>query len=215
MRKNQRNMVYAALAILVVAGVLFWQFGGLEYLAGDKAGTILTITYEDGSTKIFDSKNYGDGLTITAAGSTQPISKLRVEIYVTASYTGTVSTYDVQGTMNTRIIKNTGVEVYNSGNVALQLLSPKPDLARGYPTVITSATITASQLENLISNKVSGEDYRIYWTCPSDLSMTITFADGTAQTKTTGVTSLYLLVKYTSGSNFNSLSATFYKTPYY
>jgi hypothetical protein len=214
--KTRKSTLYAIIAILVISAFIIWQTRGFDYLVSDNtAGTLLTITYDNGYKTILNSKAQKLGLAIRLPDTQNAISTIKIEVYVQPTFTGTIQSYTVSGTFNMRmkkILDQSEQQIYDSGNVALQTLSPLPALTSGQTKVISSATITASQLEQLYSGWTNNQQYIIYWSAPTPLSMSITFTDGQVQTRTTGITGVSMVFVYNSASQFTGLAATFWRS---
>ena len=213
--KKQKNIIYAILIITTIATITFWQLGWVDDLTGvTTAGTIITVTYADGTKDVFNSGKQVYGLVIKASDTGQVITSIKLEVYITPVFTGTVQNYAVSGSFR-MLIQKIGAPlytVYDSGTVSLQPLSPLPALVSGRSTVIASSTLSAQQVESLCSGWINGGSYGITWSAPTSLSMTITFTDGNIVTKTANIPVATYSFKYETASQFTSLSAVFYCT---
>jgi hypothetical protein len=181
MSKN-KNTVNAILIITVVVGSLFIAVNlysqnntyDEEYWNEDKT-TKLTVTYEK-----------GDALAIYNSAGTSKISKIKLELYMTPTYTGTVSSYSVSGgNMRMQIKTMTGAVKYDSGSIALSL--QKPSLSSGNSVVIASATLTSAQIQSLYN--VVGT-YSLVYSMTSPVKLTINFADGASSSQSATASTL-------------------------
>jgi hypothetical protein len=223
MSKQQVNSKYVLAGVAVVL-LLVLAMSYAYYTNTPKQttmGTILIVNYSDGTRKTFDSGYQPLGLAITDL-SGKTINNVQVELYVTPVFTGTVSSYSLSGgTMNMQVwlpatSANYGnVKIYDSGNVALSPFSPLPTLTNGKATVITSATLTASQLQALPYSQslAYGTTYTLHYYMTTPLTVALQFADGTSGSQSATAPSVSWSFIYASSSSFTSLSCTFQVNP--
>lgn len=170
-------------------------------------GMMVTLTYDDGSTRTINSADQPFGMTIVDPTTGKTVSSVQVELYATPTFTGQISSYSVAGAFRMKLLKGSNI-LYDSGKVALQPLSPLPTLTSDKAVVVTSATVSASVLEGLYDGWQSGETYTFVYMC-TEFSMSITFDDGTTQTKFADPIAMYWDFKYKSPYEFQSLNITF------
>jgi len=199
-----------------------WVSDGWNNLFNKEASaTQLTIFYTDGTSQSYHSGNGESGLSIIDKNGGKTVSSLKIELYITPSWTSssTITSYDVSGTVLMNLNRVTGQGIYTSTPQNIVPLNPKPSLISGQAVVISSATITAAQLEALGGSSLGTGDYMIIYANPSPTTVTLHFANGDSVSKSATAPQLTWVFGHTIGgdsnsgsSTFNSLSVTFWKT---
>jgi len=195
-KKNESTRVKVLALVVAVAVVLsaFWYAGSFNgkpqqlYLLG-------TVTYSDGSTSTFDSRQ-APTLTIQTPGGVT-INGVNTNAYMTVQYTGSASSYVLTGTFGITIKDlTTGTYVYST-TMALTPTST-PTLVPGAALLICSSTITQAGLQGLYSGWVNGRSYQLTDSI-SNAGITVTFADGNQQSAYAGTAQISLTFMYRSG----------------
>lgn len=214
MAKTSQVILFGLAVMLLLVGVagiiLYMQSAPIE----DNLRMQVIVGYADGSVWAVQSDDWPLGMAIIdPANQGREVSWIKVELYITPQFTGTVSSYRVSGTLKCMIYEGY-TRVYDSGDMGLQPVNPLPPLTSGVPVVITSATITAADLERLYGGWKDGQSYQLVWKV-SSIAMTINFADGHSETKLPTNNLPYLFAwdfkyKATTGS-FQGFSISFNK----
>ena len=207
----------ALLAVVLVAGLLLAAgYMGYMLLSGqihkENMGMQVTIVYTDGSTWTIDSQKYPlEATIIDPANQGREVSYIKIELYMTPTFTAPIIGYSVTGTVRCYIIDQvTNNRIYDTSQKPLEPLKPLPTLTSGQAVMITGATITAEQLEQLYSSWVSGRSYQMVWQVDS-FSVTLNFADGHSETKAAQNLPLQMqwTFTYKSTEYFQSISVSF------
>ena len=207
---GHKKLLAAIIAICLLIGA-FWYFGSANPSGGQKNALntlyfIGTVTYTDGSTTTFDSRNSPQqGLTFIGPNG-GAVSSINTNAYIDCVYTGTASTYVLTGTFGV-VIKDTstGSNVYST----TMALTPTqtPSLVSGTPLLISSSTVTSAGLQGLYSGWTSGHSYNLVDSI-SNAGITITFADGAQASALAGTASATFSFSY-SADSIQSLTITF------
>lgn len=190
--------------------------------ASNDGGTRLTVYYgpdASGNTpepRVYDSSDTSlNTLKIIKDGNT--VSSIKIELYVTPTWTSDASltSYSVSGTFRMRIVYSGAASnvYYDSGSVAIN--AQHPTLTSGSPAVISSATLSASQIEALGNLPTGG--LLLEYSNPSPITMTLNFDNGDTVTKSATAPTLnwgFAHAPNTGVSSFTSLSCQFYATKY-
>jgi hypothetical protein len=199
-----------------------------NYINPPTSGSILTIYYEDENIDptVYDSKNFGkDGTPLSIYSSlssapNSPIKNLKLEVYMTASWTSTsqMTSYSVSGDYTVILSRVAPAATLKTYTVPMQALHPT--LTNGGQAVIASMTISASDIENLIStnggSKGSSYVYNIVYKLPA-LTLTMNFENGDTDSETAAApdTAFACIWKDATGtSSITGLSVNFYRTIY-
>ena len=175
---------------------------------------VLTITYEDGTSKTFYPPNLKpSGLTyaIIDPSANKKVTSIKVEFYVTVSYTGQPSGWSCSGTFYWYIL-DAGKNILYQTSQPLQVsgTSAPPN---GQPYVATSATASADAIESLYSGWQAGATYFLRYRI-TGFTYTLNFPSG-AQTKTAAVADLDWQFQYQAPNALISVSASWNFVPTY
>jgi len=202
------------IVVLSLAALLFFAYSTAQDSGtqGNDYGSSMqvTVTYTDGSQQVFHSGNYPIGMTIVDPSTGKTVSSIKVEVYVTPVYTGTIQSYSVSGTFRMKITDGTQA-VYDTGSVNIQPISPLPKLTSGAPVVITSSTVSASTIESLYGQWQHGKTYTMSWAVES-FTMSATFSDGKTQSRSAQPIGMSWSFRYESPATLSSVSLSFYNT---
>jgi hypothetical protein len=207
------------------AGVFFiayaFNVGGAQDVIDNivnppEQGTRLTVYYApdaNGNTPaptIFDSSTQKlDSLKITYGGYT--VSSLKIEIYMTPSWTSdaSLSSYSITGKVQMKIKTTSDSTIFDSGVQNLQPLHPT--LVNGQSVVISSASITASQLESLAN--MGNEAYVFQYINTEPIKLTMNFDNGDSVSASATAPTLTIGFQHTTGgtSAITGLTVSFYK----
>lgn len=183
-RKVRVNFAAITLGVIAIAAFIYATYAFIlpRFANEDSMKLQVIVGYADGTVWAVQSDDFPLGMAIIdPANQGKEVSWIKVELYITPQFTGTVSSYTVSGYLSCKIYEGY-TRVYDSGSMTLQPVSPLPALQSGVPVVIASSTITAQSLESLYSGWKDGQSYSLQWQVDS-FAMTITFADGNKETK--------------------------------
>jgi hypothetical protein len=219
------GMMLMLILLVSGAGVFFTAYafnvGGTQdvidsIISPPKQGTRLTVYYapdENGNTPaptVYDSsKQKLDSLKIVYGGNT--VSSMKIELYMCPSWTSdaSVTSYSITGKVQMRIKTSAGSVIYDSG--ARNLEPSQPPLINGQSVVISSATITASQLESL-ANMGNGV-YIFEYINAEPIKLTINFDNGDSVSASATAPTLNVSFQHTTSgtSRITGLTVGFYK----
>jgi hypothetical protein len=208
MDKNVQTVLAVAITAIIVFAVM--QYGIPTWRAQSASSyATLTVTYTDGTSKIFDSRQQAIGQAIIDLSTGKTVSSINTNLNIIPTFTGTVQSYTVSGSLGVQIKDvTTGATVYDSGAMALSPVTPLPTLSSGSSSIIASSTISGSGLQSLYSGWKVTDTYALvdYF---SNVKVTITFTDGSQASQTAASGSITWQFKYQSDYSFTSLSVTF------
>jgi hypothetical protein len=206
---GNKNKLYALLIIAVLGLFLFWQTGTYEKMfpAQTTSYAQVVFNYEDGTSEVFRSDQNLPGLTITTLTGTTPIRDIVFTIYVTPTYTGTMQSYNLGGSVKLDLKEGTSPYTlkYSNTEAVKKLTSSPTTIASGQEVAVYTRTYTADQIQSW-NGDWREIGYQLLWT--GSVSMTITFSDGSTATETASaeVTSV---IRYRTAGTFLGLSVRF------
>jgi hypothetical protein len=156
----------------------------------------VTVTFSNGQTETLDSR-YPSLAPLTILVSGAAISSINTNLYMTPTFTGTVSSYTVSATYGVSIQDMTTDAYVYTYDMAMSPVSPLPTLSSGNSVIICSSTVSASALQSLYSAWVSGRTYTLMDSANSP-TMTITFTDGLTLSQTGTTATIKLTFEYHS-----------------
>jgi hypothetical protein len=176
------------------------------------SGVYFIITFADGSTKKIDSSGneFSGPYSIISGGAT--VTNIQILYYITPVFTNTVADY-VIGTSSLTFtlydLTKNNEQVYQVTQELTQQYSP--GLVSGHASVITSASLSSTQLEGL-ATYTNGDNYKLVITGTA-MPITLNFAGGISLSRTATAPSSLWNFGYTSSgsgtSNFESISVSF------
>lgn len=182
----------------------------------DSIGLMVTLYDENGDAigNPIKSSQHNNGLAIKDVASGKAVTSLKVELYVTPSWTSdsTLSSYELSGgRFGTKITNNAGTQMGPVTEAEPSFMHPT--ITNGQPSVVTGATFQLSALENANAYN-TGETYHWIYYMVNPLKMTLHFANGdTIDASQTAPQMDWAFQKVSSASStFTSFSVTFYKT---
>ena len=217
--------VLILIAIVVVAYVavpsfqvwLNGVFSGVKGWWNQNYGNYLTlrITYEDGSIKDY-SPSSGLSQSIMDVSTNKQISSIALRIAVTPTYTGTMQSWVVTGSILKVILQGTTTVKTLTSNSCNK--TSTSIIASGTEYNYTVGTWSPSGIQSWMTY-TEGTTYTLSFV-PSTISMTITFSDGTSQTQQATPLTVNWNFKYQStagpaGPAFTSLSVSFSQSSTY
>jgi len=214
MDKNVQTFLAVVVAFVLFFAIMYygvpvWKPQVPSAATAASSYATVTVTYSDGSSKTFDSRMQVAGQSIVDPSSGKTVSTINTNLNIIPTFTGTVQSYTVSGSLGVQIKDlTTGSTVYDSGTIALSPVTPLPTLSSGSPSVIASSTITGSGLQSLCPSWKTTDTYALvnYF---SNVKVTITFADGSQASQTAASGSITWQFKYQSDYSFTSLGVTF------
>jgi len=200
--------------ILLTIGVLA---AGYYYynVSGEAVGTGFRaiILYADGTEETYEQPTGLMPHSIMDPNSGKQVISVRVELYVTPTFTGTVTSWNVAAGAGIKIFDDNYNQVYASTPMDISMSGGS--LSSGVAKVVSSSTITATTLESLYGGWSTANNYYYSMDLTTPLTMGITFSDGATASKTVSTTSgFYWEFTYMPTGEFTSLSVNWGIVPY-
>jgi hypothetical protein len=132
--------------LLLAAGYWYFYMGGAGIIQPNSVVNVVTVTYADGSVKVYDSPSLVPNI-ITQVGGTVAISSIKFDTKVTPTFpVGTTSVSGVTWTIGGQVTTGkTGAAATNRLTIAA-LPSLPTTLTSGVQVTVASTTITEAQL---------------------------------------------------------------------
>lgn len=205
---NKKIVAVAVGIILLCAGLIVYfvsQSGD-----GFAQSLLLVVEYEDGSTQTFNPEKV-PLFSYSIVDSTNKVAKsLRAELYVKVDYDGPATGWDAEGTLHWVILDSSKKVLKDVSRTLEPQETGVPP--KNTPFVITSATVSASDIEAMWSGWENGNTY--YLRFSAVLRFKINFSDSTSQTKDSYAVFDWQF-KYEGANQFKSLQVTWQPVTYY
>lgn len=202
MKKNNSIIIAIAFVLLLTISVFAIYIYRNATPSNDSiVYQTLTVFYVDGTSKTF-SPLISPALSIIDVNSGKSVSSIQIELYATPTFTREISSYSTSGSFTWQLRQGTTVLF----SVDMPLQSQNNPISSGQSTVITSSTLTSTDLENMYSY-THGDTYNLFMSVNS-FSMSLNFVDGYSQSKSASVAPLNWQFEYLSDYYFSSLAIT-------
>jgi len=209
---KKKTAIAVLLTALLLSAVVFSIYFSLRQ---DVLELVLVIEYADGTTdeKRQPALSVFAPMAIQEVSTGKTISALRLEAYTTVSYTGDAVSWSFSGQSKWQLQEGTAIiltftrDLVGSGTTA-------PPVNQAF--VLSSATLSASDLEGLRSGWTSGMTYLIKFSVEQGAKFTINYQGGDSLYKTLDTTAYgSFQFKYISSKTFTAFSVAWQMTPYY
>lgn len=232
-KEQSKTKIRNIVVVLAIAGMLFFAFAlqtGLINLKPSNANNTLDIyvtalvTYTDGTSNTFTLPNAdfsGIPLVIVdPSGGNKSVSNVNFDIYATPVFTGTASSWMIIAPCYTMLLPPIRVgaitpdtlhPLYQTATGAF-VPSGIP-LVSGTSTKVSSFPVAATTIQSLYANWQTNTNY--FWAVifPDNLTMTITFQDGSTGTLTAIMSQLPCWrFQWQGAGSFTSLSVSWVRT---
>lgn len=228
-KTQTRNIViFTAIALMVFFAFLL-QTGILNLKPSNANNTLdiyvtALVTYTDGTTNTFTLPNIDSSaiplMIVDPAGGNKSVSNVNFDIYATPVFTGTATSWMIIAPCYTMLLPPVRVgaivpdvqhPLYQTATGAF-VPSGIP-LVSGTSTKVSSFSMAASTLQSLYTSWQTNTNY--FWVVifPDNLTMTITFADGSTGTLTAIMSTLPCWrFRWQGAGSFTSLSVSWVQT---
>jgi len=207
----KKNYVYGLVLLAVAVFALFYFTTQVQTKKDFESSLQLVIDYEDGSTQTFSPEKVPMFSNSIIDSTDRTIKSLRAELYVKVDYTGSVTDWDVEGTLCWSILDSARKSLM-SVDRDLETLPSSGAPPKNTPFVISSAMVSASAIESMWGGWQSGQTY--YLRFSTVLRFGLNFSDGTSQTKDTYAVFDWKF-EYEGANQLKSLSVTWQPVAYY
>lgn len=208
----KKNYIYGVVMLAVAVFALFYFTTQIRSDEDFEQSLQFVIEYEDGSTQTFSSDDVPFLGNSIVDSSNKVVKSLRAELYVKVDYTGSVTSWDADGTLYWQVLDSTK-KVITSVDRDLEPNSGQGAPPKNTPFVLSSATISASGIEAMWSGWQSGQTYYLRFAA-RPVNFQINFSDGTAQTEDSYAVCDWKF-KYEGANQLTSLQVTWQPVAYY
>ena len=207
----RKNYVYTLLLLSVVVFAMFYYVTQVQTEEDFVPSLQVVLEYEDGTSGTFSPKRLPLFSNSIIDSTNKQVRNMRVELYVKTDYSGSAIGWEADGSLRWQVLDA-------SKNVKTSVSMPLSQSGSGAPPkntafVITSATVSASDIEAMYTGWQAGQTYYLRFEV-QQLNFKLKFSDGTSQTKSASAAFEWKF-RYESSNQFTSLSVTWQPVTYY
>lgn len=213
--KSQRTLSFYVLAAVAIglAVILGLTLIVLPVMQQNTLNMVFVVEYEDDTEQRFEQPALSlIPLTIQDT-SGKTIKSILTELYATVGYEGTITSWTITGLMFARLLEDGAIKYQQQPFPFSKSGSSSPP--KNTPFVVTSAPLTAANIENMYTAWKPASAYGLTQTI-QNVKVTVTFSDGTTaeQTISGAITGTWSF-RYSSTHALSSVSVSWHTTPTY
>lgn len=210
-KKGKIGLAQVTILLLVIAVVGYVIYTYYVPTAEASMQSVVTVYYTDGTSKVYTISSKPLSMIDPNTGKT--ISKIKIELYLVATFSGTAKSWTAYGDTEFQLLDNArNIVAYTSGKV--RVVQQGDSITSGKPVWVTGSTVDASAIERLYSGWVSGNTYTLRYIAHKPWTLQLTFTDDSTASK--GTEQAYALdwqFKYQATNQIESVSLSWQILP--